>query len=180
MEVSLDNASAYSALQCDITLPQGLTIASCSAPEGHVLLSNAVDASTVRIAIYSPETRHFTSDASVFTMTLRADGTLTNESEIALTQAVIAVDDEGWHPADCAARVSSYSHVKDLTADGARVWTESHTLCIEVREPATAMLTTISGISQELTLDSGVNRYDLETGFYVVVVNGKSYKIAVQ
>lgn len=179
VEVSLDNANAYSALQCDIMLPQGLTLASCNAPEGYVLHSNTFDASTTRIAIYSPKTQHFDNDAPVFTLTLQADATLTNESEIALTQAVIAGGFEGWHPADCVARVSSSSHVKDLTADNVRVWTEGHTLCIEVREGKTAMLTNISGISRQLTLTQGVNRYDMEPGFYVVVVNNRSYKIAV-
>ena len=97
-----------------------------------------------------------------------------------LTDAVIAGGFEGWHPADCAARVNSSSHVADLTADDSRVWVESRTLCIEVREPATAMLTTISGISRQLALTQGVNRYDLEPGFYVVVIGGRSHKIAVQ
>lgn len=177
--VSLDNASAYSALQCDITLPQGLTLASCNAPEGHVLHSSTVDESTTRIAIYSPETRLFDSDAPVFIMTLQADALLPNESEIVLTDAVIAGGYEGWHPADCAAHVSSASHVAELNAADARVWTEKRTLCIEVREDATAMLTTISGISRQLTLTQGVNRFDMEPGFYVVVINNRSHKFAI-
>lgn len=180
VEVSLDNAGDYSALQCDITLPQGLSLVACSAPEGYLLYSNSIDASTARIAIYSPETRHFSSDGPVFTLTLSADASLATESEIILKDAVIAGGYDGWHPADCAARVNSSSHVAEMSASDGRVWTESHTLCIEVSENATAMLTTISGISRQLQLTQGVNRYDLEPGFYVVVVTGKSHKIAIQ
>ena len=178
--VSLDNATAYSALQCDITLPQGMTLVSSTCPEGHVMLCSPIDATTARIAIYSPEVRHFDSDDAVFTLTLSADMPLADGSMILLTDAVIAGGYEGWHPADCAARVSSSSHVADLTANVSRVWVENRTVCIEVREGMTAMLTTISGISRQLALDEGVNRYDLEPGFYVVVVAGKSYKIAIQ
>ena len=178
--VSLDNAAAYSALQCDITLPQGLTLVSGTCPEGYVMYSNPLDASTSRIAIYSPEVRHFDGDAPVFTLTLCADMALPEDSEILLTDAVIAGGFEGWHPADCAARVNSSSYVAELTAMDGRVWVENRTLCIEVHESTTAMLTTISGISRQLTLTQGVNRYNLEPGFYVVVVGGRRHKIAVQ
>ena len=178
--VSLDNAGAYSALQCDITLPQGLTLASGSCPEGYVMHSSPMDESTARIAIYSPEARHFDNDAPVFTLTLRADKSLPAESQILLSGAVIAAGFEGWHPADCAARVNSTSHVADLTVDYGRVWAEGRTLCIEVRENTTAILSTISGISRKLTLTEGVNRYELEPGIYVVVINNRSYKIAIQ
>ena len=178
--VSLDNADAYSALQCDITLPQGMTLVAGTCPEGYLMYCSPIDATTSRIAIYSPEERHFDGDAPVFTMTLSADMPLADYSEILLKDAVIAGGYEGWHPADCAARVNSSSHVADLTADDGRVWVESRTLCIEVREPVTAMLTTISGISRQLTLTAGVNRYDLEPGFYVVVIGGRSHKIAKQ
>ena len=178
--VTLDNAAQYSALQCDITLPQGLTLVTSACPEGYEMHCNPLDASTTRIAIYSPEVRRFTDEAPVFTLTLAADMSLPMESEIQLTDAVIAGGFEGWHPADCAARVNSSSHVNDVTAADARVWVENRTLCIDVREPAVAMLTTISGISRHLTLVQGVNRYDLEPGFYVIVVEGRSHKIAIQ
>lgn len=178
--VTLDNAAAYSALQCDITLPQGLTLVSGTCPEGYVMYCNPLNATTTRIAIYSPEVRHFTEGNPVFTLTLGADMTLPAESEIQLTDAVIAGGFEGWHPADCAARVNSSSHVKDLTAADSRVWVENRTLCIEVREPSAAMVTTISGISRHLSLTEGVNRYELEPGLYVVVVSGRSHKIAIQ
>ena len=178
--VSLDNAADYSALQCDITLPQGLTLVSGTCPEGYVMYSSPIDESTTRIAIYSPQVRHFDGDAPVFTLTLSADAPLADESEMLLTDAVIAGGFEGWHPADCAARVNSASHVAELTADQGRVWVENRTLCIEVSEETTAMITTISGISRQLTLTAGVNRFDVEPGFYVVVVTGRSHKIAIQ
>ena len=177
--VSLDNAGAYSALQCDITLPQGLTLVSGSCAEGYVMHSSPMDESTARIAIYSPEARHFDNDAPVFTLTLMADKSLPVESQILLSEAVISAGFEGWHPADCAARVNSSSHVTDLTVGVSRVWAESRTLCIEVRESTTALLSTISGISRKLMLTEGVNRYELEPGIYVVVVNNNSYKIAI-
>ena len=178
--VLLDNATAYSALQCDITLPQGLTLVSSSCPDGHVLYNSPVDESTVRFAIYSPEVRNFDNETPVFTLTLLADTSLPEESQILLSEAVIASGFEGWHPADCAARVNSYSHVTDLTVGVSRVWAENHTLCIEVNENNTAMLSTISGISRKLMLTEGVNRYDVEPGIYVVVINNRSYKIAIQ
>ena len=178
--VTLDNASEYSALQCDIKLPAGVTLVSCQAPEGYVLHSSPVDASTTRIAIYSPQTRHFDHEKPVFTMTLSTDAPLPDESQMLLTQAVIAGGFEGWHPADCAAMVSYSSHVQEVSASDCRVWVENRTLCIQASQTMTAMLSTMGGIARQLTLMQGVNRYDLEPGFYVIVTGGRSHKIAIQ
>ena len=179
MALELDHAAAYNALQCDITLPQGLTLVSGNGPEGFVVEYCAFDDGTTRIVLYSPDGSSFEGDNPVLALTLRAEASLPEDSWILLSGAMIADSSDGWHTADCTAHVS-VSSVDDLAGIGSRVWTEYHTLCIESRKPATAMLTNISGISRQLSLTEGVNRIDLEPGIYVVVIDGRSHKIAIQ
>ena len=178
--VSLDNASSYSALQCDITLPQGLRLVSATCPDGHVMHCSPLDGTTSRIAVYSLQASHFAGEEPVFTMTLTADKPLPQDGLLTLGSAVIASAMQGWHPADCTARVSTTTHVDDLTTAACRVWTQGRSLCIEVDEGTTAILSTISGMVRHLNLEPGVNRYELEPGFYVVVIGNKSHKIAIQ
>ena len=82
--------------------------------------------------------------------------------------------------ADCRASVTNSTGVEDLRASADRVWIEDHALCIDTRHDGTAQLVAINGTSRDLTLAAGENRYSLEPGFYVVVLNGKSYKIAIR
>ena len=177
--VALDHAAAYNALQCDITLPQGLTLVSGNGPEGYVMESCDFGDGTSRIVLYSPDGSCFEGDSPVLALTLKADMSLPEDSWILLTGAMIADSSDGWHTADCSARVST-SGVNDLAALGCRVWTEHHTLCIESDCAGTVQVSTLSGISRTLNLIEGVNRYELEPGFYVVATGGKSHKIAIQ
>ena len=177
--VSLDHAGNYSALQCDIALPQGLALLAVSCPEGYVMHSCDFDGTTARVVLYSPVGRHFDGESPVLSLTLCADAPLPQDSWIQLSGTVIDSGTDGWHPADCVARVSTAS-VNDLTEGDARIWTEQHTLCIETAACGTATVATMGGIVSQLSLVEGVNRHELEAGFYVVTVNGKSTKVVVR
>ena len=91
-------------------------------------------------------------------------------------------DDEnvGWHVADCSALVNNTTGVEDLMAQNDRVWVEGRTLCIDTHFNGPAMVAAVNGTTCDLSLTAGVNRYNLEPGIYVVVLNGKSYKIAIR
>ena len=180
--IKLDNASGYSALQCDIILPQGLTLVESRGIQGYVNETYAMDASTSRAVIYSPSHTAFDdSNDAVFSITVRADADLASESEIKLSGILLSDDENvGWHVADCCARVNNSTSVEDLMAQADRVWVEGRTLCIDTHGNGTAQVAAINGITRDLSLTAGVNRYNLELGFYVVVLNGKSYKIAIK
>jgi len=121
------------------------------------------------------------SNDGVFSITVRADAALPSEAEIVLTGILLSdADNAGWHVADCRASVTNSTGVEDLRASADRVWIEDHALCIDTRQDGTAQLVAINGTSRDLTLAAGENRYSLEPGFYVVVLNGKSYKIAIR
>ena len=182
--IKLDNAGTYSALQCDVTLPQGLTLLGCAATSAtdHTHESRAVDDVTTRTVVYSMSKNRFEGeDDVVITLTVSADAALAAEAQITLTNIVLAGDDNTAHYApDCIARVTNSTGVEDLMATADRVWVEGRTLCIDASNNGEARMVAVSGVSRAVTLDKGVNRYLMEPGFYVVVVNGKSYKIVIK
>ncbi|MBQ9554939.1 MAG: leucine-rich repeat protein [Muribaculaceae bacterium] len=182
LDLVLDNASSYSALQCDITLPQGLTLMETSIQRGRTAESRAIDAATQRTAVFSMEKLPFEDKRGiVISITVRADASLTSESQIMLSNIIVADDENvAWHLADYAARVSNSTGIEDLNASADRVWVEGRTLCIDTRNEGDVQIAAINGTARNTRLTAGINRQEMEPGFYVVVLNGKSYKIAIK
>lgn len=181
VELMLDHAEAYSALQCDIVLPQGLTLLAVNGVKGYESEGCEIDASSTRALTYSMDKNDFAGD-HVLTLTLQADGSLGTEGQILLTNVVLAdAENVGWHAADFAARVSNSTGVDELTAKADhRVWVEGRTLCVEIRQDAAVQVVAINGTATSMGLTAGINRCNLEPGFYVVVINSKSHKIAIR
>ena len=182
LNVTLDNAERYSALQCDIVLPNGLTLVDVNCANGRVSKTGVMNDSTTRAMLYSMNRHQFTSNGSpVITLTVRADATLPSHSWITLANSVLADNqDKAWHIADCAAKVSNTTGINNLTAISNRVWTEDAYLCIESQQDGIARISTIGGIMYEVAVTSGTTRYELAPGIYVVTLNGNSYKIAIK
>ena len=182
LNVTLDNATRYSALQCDIVLPAGLTLVDVTSADGSVIKTGMMNDTTTRAMTYSMGKHQFAGNGSaVITLTVRADAMLSSDSWIKLTHVVLADNqDKAWHTTDCAARVNNTTGINDLTAGNDRVWTEGRTLCIQAHQNGVARLAAINGTVHELDVESGVSRYQLEPGIYVVVLNGNSYKIAIK
>lgn len=178
----LDNAEAYSALQCDIILPQGLSLVDVKTERGYEGEARELAESTTRAMTYSMNKQSFESDdVPVLSVIVRADASLAIESDIILSNVVLSDNDNlAWHAANYVARVSNSTGVEDLTAMAGRLWVEGRTLCIESLTDGTAQVVAVNGTSREMRTVAGVNRYELEPGYYVVVIDGKSRKIAIK
>ena len=180
--VTLDNAMRYSALQCDIVLPSGMTLVDVHAADANVSKSSQLNGSSSRTVTYSMDKLPFGCDSQpVLTFTVRADASLAPESEITLTNVVLADgENNAWRVADISAMVNSASGVNELTAGADRVWVENNTLCIDSRQGSMARIVSVNGVANDLKVKEGITRQELDHGFYVVVVNGRSYKIAIK
>lgn len=180
IRVTVDQASAYSALQCDLMLPQGLSLVEVRSAQGHKMMTRDMGGATTRLLLYSMDKAPF-DEAPVLVVTLSADDALAAESQITVGNIVLADDQNtGWHLADCAARVSNSSGIEDLNADSDRLWVEGHILCIESRNDGEAQVVAVNGTSRNISVTDGVTRYRMEPGYYVVVLNSKSHKIAIR
>jgi len=182
LAIMLDNSAGYSSLQCDITLPQGLTLVGSVVPDGYTQKVHEIDDHTSRAVMYSMTRTHFDGDgAPVLSITVRADETLATEGEIVLSNVVVAdSDNTGWHLAHYAARVANSSGIEDVNASIDRVWVEGRTLFIETSRSGVAQIAAINGIVVDMPIEAGINHQELNPGFYVVVINGKSHKIAIK
>ena len=182
LQVNVDHASQYSAMQCDIVLPAGLTLLNTASIGNNVTKVNNLDETSSRALSYSPTKVPFASNSQgILTLTVRADEALEAESEIVLTNVVLAdAENKAWHLADCKAQVNNTSGVNDLTSVADKVWVEGHTLFIEAHHDGTAQLATINGIVCDIPVKAGVNQHRLDQGIYIVVINGVSHKIAIK
>lgn len=182
LQVTVDHAAHYSALQCDIVLPAGLTLMDVYAPGANTVKTGGINDNTCRALNYSMARLPFVGDTQpVMTFTVRADAALAPESEISLTNAVLAdAGNKAWRVSDCTARVNNASGINDMTATVDRVWVEGRTLFIESRQDGTAQLAMINGMVSNIPLKVGINRQRLDRGIYIVVVNGQSHKIAIK
>ena len=182
LNLTLDHADTYSAMQCDIVLPVGLTLVSTTAANAHQLESSEVGVSTTRTLTYSMKKSRFDAEGKpVLSITVLADESLAGESRIVVSNIVLAdEDDVSWRAADCSAQVTNSTGIEDFTADAARLWVEGRTLCIETRQEGIARVSAINGATRDLQLTAGVTHHEMEAGFYVIVVNNKSYKIVIK
>lgn len=182
LNIMLDGDGTISALQCDINLPQGLTLVSSAVTREHVQETCCLDELTTRAAVYSLTNSLFDAEQqTVLSITVKADASLSSESEIVLSHVVLADNNHvGWHAPDCVARVNNSTGIEDLNAVADRVWLEGRLLCIDTRHDGEAQLIAINGTSTGLQVTAGVNKFELDNGFYVVSLNGKSYKISVR
>ena len=182
LNVMLDNANRYSGLQFDIVLPAGITLVGVSSIDGHISRADDIDGILSRAVSYSMNKRPFVGDTQpVLTFIVRSDAALAPDSEIMLTDVVLAdADNRAWYAGDCTVRVNNASGINDLTVGSDRVWLEGKTLCIEARQDGIARITAINGVVYDINVKTGINRRVLDQGIYVVVINGKSYKIAVK
>ena len=182
LQVTVDHAAHYSALQCDIVLPAGLTLMDVYAPGANTVRTGGVNDNTCRALNYSMARLPFVGDTQpVMTFTVRADAALAPESEISLINVVLAdAGNKAWRVSDCTARVNNASGINDMTAAVDRVWVEGRTLFIEARQDGTAQLAMINGMVSNIPLKAGINRQRLDRGIYIVVVNGQSHKIAIK
>lgn len=182
LTLTLDHADVYSALQCDITLPQGLSLVSVKAGKGCEDETREMDGSTTRAITYSMDKHPFEADdVAVLSITVQADASLAAQGDIILSHVVLADNDNvAWHAANYVARVNNSTGVEDLNAMTHRLWVEGRTLCIEDGTSGTAQVVAINGVTRELSTQPGVIRCELEPGYYVVRIHGKSHKIAIK
>lgn len=181
VNVMIDNASRYSGMQCDITLPEGLTLVDVGTIGGNKGKSGVICDSVTRTVTYSTKKREFANHSPILTLTVKANNDFTTGGRMSLTNIVMSDNgNRAWRIADCAAMISNATGVNDLKAGKDRVWVEGKTLCISTPQDGTARLVMVSGVTCDLALKAGVTRHEVEPGIYVVVLNGNSHKVIVK
>lgn len=185
--VRLSNPSHYTAMQFDIVLPEGLTladdgIAATSSSADH-LLASATDEGNVRIVCYSLQGKTLAEGDAVVQLSVEADNNLNSDALIAIENGVLGTASSAVHHCEPSyAHVTTTTAVDDVNAATSwRAWGENHSLIIESNEAAQAQLVAMNGMSTTLAVMPGRNEFnDIEPGFYVVRIDGKSVKVVIK
>ena len=130
LQVKLDNDTAYSALQTDLYLPEGVTVMieddeyvidlTRRKSRSHVLMANKQDDGAIRIVITSLSSQTFSGNSgALFTVTLNVDNTFTNEGTVALRHTVAVEENTTKHKlSDCEVELGvSAPPTGDLNGD---------------------------------------------------------------
>ena len=179
LNIRLSNAEDYNAMQFDVDLPRGLSVTAQESTESHQVL---VDHNTGRVMVYSMNNNTLNhANQGVIRLTVTADRSLADESQITLNNIVLADNNAQAHYAPSAsAPVNNITGINDLTAASHRVWTDGNVLHIVTQQPQAAQIVAINGTSQQVALDAGDNAYELATGIYVVHIDGRGHKVVVK
>ena len=184
IDVHLDNSIAYTALQCVIHLPEGLT------PVGEVTLgsrtphhqvASLVSGNEVRIVLYALPITDIEgqADQAILRLTVTADDWLANVSEITVDHVTLVTADEDIYYAPASkSQVSKSTGVSQVSQSADRVYAANGTLHITSAEGGRAQVVALNGTTRSLTVNAGSNSYhNIDPGYYIVRLNGSSYKV---
>lgn len=183
IDVVLTNAEACSDMQCDIILPEGLTIVGATTAQraqSHTLLSDTRDGSC-RLICYSAKGERITgNEGAVITLKVKAENTLASDATIVVNNVVLA---DYSHPTLYAeattTAVSNTTGIDDVAAS-CKVYASGSTLVIEAQENCSAQVVSMNGQATSVNVVTGRNEYQPGTGIYVVRLGGKSFKVSVK
>lgn len=184
VDLELNNNEPCSHIQCDINLPQGLSVVGMTAANratNHTILSNQQDG-TCRILCYSSKTQRIEGNSgAVITLRITADHSLASDATININNIVLAdATHNTLYAAPSQVNVSNTTGIDDMTAIGCKVYAAGNVLVIETTDATMAQLVSMNGSVQQLQLVPGRNEFMPGNGVYVVRTGGISHKVAVK
>ncbi|MBQ1723623.1 MAG: leucine-rich repeat protein [Muribaculaceae bacterium] len=187
IDVKLSNQEEYAAMQFDVILPAGLTVvdkslSATSRSTEHALISMD-KGNACRIIAYSMENVVFNgNEGPVLRIKVKATDELAPDAQITIDNVIFATNkSETLYAAPTTARVSNATTaVDDILAGSDRVYTRGGMLVIEASEAGVAQLVQMNGMVQDLQVAEGHNEFEVSSGFIIVRLNDKSYKLAVK
>ncbi len=184
----LENTQAYTAMQFEMQLPDGLQVVDESfaigdRAQGHSLITHSVEgANTLRVIIYSSQNDAIAEMGdNLFTFRVRATEQLAADASMLTSNALfVTTSKEKYLGGEARTPVSTPTGVNDVTTGSDKVYAQSGTLVVESSEGGNAQLVATNGMFTELQVVPGRNEYAVSSGIYIVRLNGKSYKVIVK
>ncbi len=189
IEVQMNNAQTYIATQFDIALPQGLSIVDGSIKSSnrtaqHSFLTRVQNAGkTTRFMAYSNNNVEINgNEGAIISLTIKADTHLPAISTINISEVVFVTPDlKACDGISSSTTVSNTTGVDNIANNKVKVYAHNGILVIESEVATAAQMVAMNGMTSELYVEAGHNEYqDFAEGFYIVHLNGKSFKIAIR
>lgn len=186
VEVNLDlaNTMAYTSLQFDIDLPQGLSIVGSSlrstdrTSKHNMMINNDGN----RIVVFSPSLAGINEgEGAIITLNIASDADVTPQGTISISNLVLCTPAcERYVGNGSYANVSGTTGVDDKNATLDKAYAHGHTLVIEVMNDCQAQVVAMNGQAVTRNVLAGHNEYEMPAGIYVVRVGGKSFKVVIK
>lgn len=175
--VQLDNAQAYTAMQMDVNLPEGLSIEDVRmmGNPAHTVANNEGS-----IVAYSLANRTFNAGGSLMAITVKADEDFAGTAHVDFTNVrVVSSDIVETTLADASAFVIGGAYdINEATATAVKVYTDGQRIIIESPIAQAAAVVSVSGTTQQVELVAGKNEVNVAAqGIYLVRIGSKNYKV---
>ena len=187
VEVNLTNANAYTALQFDIRLPEGLELVGISKANRlvrHRMQSATLPNGDIRVISYHAENGDVEgSEGAILTLRVKASEALGTDAEIEVMHTVLAnADCETYFAPATTTPVSNTSGVTDINAASAcRIFAKARTVVIESEVSGVAQFVDLSGRSINLAVEAGRNEYEMpDAGIYIVKMGDTCHKLILK
>ncbi|MGM9868776.1 MAG: leucine-rich repeat protein [Sodaliphilus sp.] len=186
VEVNLLNENAYTALQFDIRLPEGLELVGIN--KANRLASHAIQSATlpngdIRVIGYHAQNTDLNgSEGAILSLQVRASEALSADAAIEVMHTVLATaDSKSYFAPATTTPVSNISGVTDVNAKSCRIYAKARTVVIESDVSGVAQFVDISGRSISLAVEAGHNEYDMpDAGIYIVKMGCTSQKLILK
>lgn len=186
VDVTLSNDIAYTALQFDIQLPDGLELVSISKTDRmarHTIHSATLPDGAVRVLGYHLQNQDIDSrQGAILTLKVKANEAFPTDAAIVVNHTVLATAySESFFAPATSARVSRTSSLTDVNESSCKVFAKGRTVVIESNAQGVAQLVNLQGRSINLAVEAGVNEYEIpEQGVYIVRMNNISHKLILK
>lgn len=175
--VQLDNAQAYTAMQMDVNLPEGLSIEDVRlmGNPAHTVANNEGS-----IVAYSLANRTFNAGGSLMAIIVKADEDFAGTAHVDFTNVrVVSSDIVETTLADASAFVIGGAYdINEATATAVKVYTDGQRIIIESPIAQAAAVVSVSGATQQVELVAGKNEVNVAAqGIYLVRIGSKNYKV---
>lgn len=183
IELRLNNAQTYNALQCDLVLPDGLDLTACRATGrlGAHMITTGLQDRRYRIVAYSIDNAAITTgDDAVIQLTLEPNGMALSDNVIALENVIFADLERDYSAASYVAIIDQVTGVDDVAAPNCKVSGGVGVIVIESAAELDAQVVAMNGTMHVEHIGTGITTIPASQGVYVVVVGGKSHKVVVK
>ena len=183
ISIVLNNSQRYNAFQCHVALPEGLELVGARSGQ------RAANHQTVVGSGQQPLLMNFSltldyypgSEGTVLQLDVMANAELAEGAVVELTDVVLADGVQCFAAPDASTAIDRLTGVDNLTAVNDRVYGLEGAIVIETDHDTRAQVVAVNGTTRTLDVAAGHNEFgDIDQGVYIVVVNGKSHKVAVK
>ena len=186
VEVNLLNDNAYTALQFDIRMPEGLELVGISKANrlaNHAMQSATLPNGDIRVISYHTQNNKLDgSEGAILTLQVKASEALSADAAIEVMHTVLATaDNESYFAPASSTPVSNVSGVTDINAKSCRIYAKARTVVIESEVSGVAQFVDLSGRSISLAVEAGHNEYDMpDAGIYIVKMGNTGHKLILK